>query len=592
MSYEADQKKLEALWAEIDDDAIESGSEDDIDHISESDHNTDSEQDIAIEDVLSDGDSDRETSKTELQNETENKSTDGPPRNGEMYLGKDGTQWNKLASNKQVRTRSENIITHLPGVKHYAKNAKCALDCWQLFFDRQMIKDIVRWTNLKIQQKSITYQNKCMVKPTNECEIKAFIGLLYLAGMFHSNRQNLRDLWQTDGTGVDIFRNTMSINRFQFLMVCLRFDNIENRKDRLAIDKLAPVRGILDKFIENCKQAYTPSQYLTIDEKLESFRGRCAFKQYMPNKPAKYGVKVQALVDARSYYVLNLEVYAGKQPEGPYSVSNSPIDIVERLIQPISGSNRNVTFDNWYTSYELMIKLLKEHKLTSVGTLRKNKRCIPAQFLTVQNREQKTSLFGYQKDITLLSYVPKKNKNVLLLSTMHHDGAVDEATGDKNLPEIISFYNFTKSGVDVVDELSASYNVSRNSRRWPLTLVFSLLNAAAINALVIYRENNQDFKLGRRLFIKMLGFELIHDHISERKNNPRIPRSIRQNIAHFGQDAPAVPPAKVPKLMGRCSVCPRSRDRKTKYFCSNCESLLCLEHAVISCQNCMNSNSD
>lgn len=407
MSYEEEQRKLHALWAESVDDAIDSGSEDDIDHISESDHNTDSEQDITIEDEVDDGESDREPSETE-QNESENGNTDGPPRNREMYLGRDGTKWNKVASNPRVRTRADNIITHLPGVKQYAKNAKSALDCWQLFFDPEMIGDMVRWTNVKIQQKSIAYQNKCMVKSTNEYEMKAFIGLLYLAGMFRSNRQNLRDLWQTDGTGIDIFRNTMSINRFQFLMVCLRFDNIENRKDRLAIDKLAAVRGILDKFVENCKHAYTPSQYVTIDEKLESFRGRCAFKQYIPNKPAKYGIKVQALVDARSYYVLNLEVYPGKQPEGPFCYSNSPIDIVERLIQPISGTNRNVTFDNWYTSYELMIKLLKEHKLTSVGTLRKNKRCIPAQFLSVKNRKPKTSLFGFQKDITLLSYVPKK----------------------------------------------------------------------------------------------------------------------------------------------------------------------------------------
>lgn len=178
------------------------------------------------------------------------------------------------------------------------------------------------------------------------------------------------------------------------------------------------------------------------------------------------------------------------------------------------------------------------------------------------------------------------------MSTMHHDGVIDEATGEKNLPEIIGFYNFTKSGVDVVDELSASYDVSRNSRRWPLTVVFSLLNTAAINALVIYRENNQDFKLARRLFLKMLGFELIRDHISERKNNPRIPRIIRQKIEQFGQETPAVPPAKIPKLMGRCSVCPRSRDRKTKYSCSNCKSLVCLEHAVMTCQNCMNSDSD
>lgn len=160
----------------------------------------------------------------------------------------------------------------------------------------------------------------------------------------------------------------------------------------------------------------------------------------------------------------------------------------------VSGSNRNVTFDNWYTICELMVKLRKNHKLTSVGTLTKNKRCIPPQFVTVKNREPKTSLFGFQKDVTLLSYVPKKNKNVLLMSTMNHDDAITETTWEKSLPEIKSFYNFTKDGVDVVDELSASYNVSRNSRRWPLTIVFSLLNTAAINVLVIYRENNKDIR--------------------------------------------------------------------------------------------------
>lgn len=62
-----------------------------------------------------------------------------------------------------------------------------------------------------------------------------------------------------------------------------------------------------------------------------------------------------------------------------------------------------------------------------------------------------------------MSYIPEKGNNVLLLSSLHHDDLIDEDTGDEKLPEIIIFYNLPKTGVDVTDELSASYNVVRNS---------------------------------------------------------------------------------------------------------------------------------
>lgn len=193
---------------------------------------------------------------------------------------------------------------------------------------------------------------------------------------------------------------------------------------------MAAMRSIFQQFVQCCQNAYTPSEFLTIDEMLLSFRGQCLFRVYIPNKPAKYGIKILALVDAKTFYVLNLEVYAGKQPSGLYQVSNSAFDVVERLIQMVSRSHRNITFDNWFTSYELMLHLLNQHQLTSTGTLRKNKRQIPECF-TKTNREPGSSLFGFQKDITIVSYAPKKNKVVLAMSTLHHDNAIDEATGEK-----------------------------------------------------------------------------------------------------------------------------------------------------------------
>ena len=83
-----------------------------------------------------------------------------------------------------------------------------------------------------------------------------------------------------------------------------------------------------------------------------------------------------------------MEIYAGKQPEGSYKLSNSPADIVKRLIQPISHRGRNVTFDNWFTSVTLAEEILKEHKITIFGTIRKNKREIPPEFISTKGREE------------------------------------------------------------------------------------------------------------------------------------------------------------------------------------------------------------
>lgn len=568
--YERQQAHLLSLWKQMEDQEIEA-----IDA-------NDSEEDNEIDNVSVC--SDYPDLEQEGEQEGEQDVSVQDPRN-KYYLGKDGLKWLKDYPNKTVRTRAENIITRLPGCKPYATQAKSALECFLLFFDNQMLLDIVSHTNQRIAEKSDKWKKSSHYRETTVPELKAVIGLLYLSGTFKSNHRHLYELWNTDGTGMEVFRATMSQRRFEFLVSCLRFDNKENRMERLSIDRLAHIRGLFERFVENCKAAYTPSQYLTIDEKLESFRGRCCFRQYMPNKPAKYGIKVHALVDARTFYVLNMEVYVGLQPVGPYRVSNSPKDIVDRLVAPVSGTHRNITFDNWYSSLELFIKLRETHKLTAVGTIRKNKRDIPPEFVNVKKRQVSSSLFGFQEAFTLVSYCPKKGKVALLLSSLHHDNSIDES--EKKLPEMISFYNLTKGGVDVVDEMSATYSVARNSRRWPLTLFFSMLNSAGINSQIIYTANNDNCRIVRRLFLKKLGFELIDEHVRQRMESPRISRELRTVIRKIlGENLEQLPKRSRPNQQSRCSECPRKRDRKTKYVCESCETFLCLEHALIYCSNC------
>lgn len=129
----------------------------------------------------------------------------------------------------------------------------------------------------------------------------------------------------------------MSLYRFRFLLQHLRFDDKQNREERQQTDKLAPIRDIFDAFVSNCKKCYSLSEYATVDEKLEAFRGRCGFRQYIPSKPNKYGIKIFALVDAKMYYTSNLEVYVGTQPPDPYAADTSAASVALRLCEPIAG---------------------------------------------------------------------------------------------------------------------------------------------------------------------------------------------------------------------------------------------------------------
>ncbi|KAK9693224.1 Transposase IS4 [Popillia japonica] len=147
-------------------------------------------------------------------------------------------------------------------------------------------------------------------------------------------------------------------------------DSRDTRNERKQSDSFTHIREIWEIFIEICRSSYTPSTYLTIDEQLVGFRGRCPFRIYIPNKPAKYGIKIVMLCDSSSKYMIDASPYLGKGT----NTNGLPLatHFVRELTKSVQGSNRNITMDNWFTSIPLADELLKEpYSLTIIGTLRK-----------------------------------------------------------------------------------------------------------------------------------------------------------------------------------------------------------------------------
>ena len=116
-----------------------------------------------------------------------------------------------------------------------------------------------------------------------------------------------------------------------------------------------------------------------------------------------------------------------------------------------------MTTDNFFTSVDLFNRL-KDRSLTLVGTMKQNKKEIPTEFKPARQRPEYSSLLGFTKELTLVSYVLRKNNSVVLLSSLHHDAAICDDTGK---PEIIEYYNKTKGAVDTLDQMCARCTVHR-----------------------------------------------------------------------------------------------------------------------------------
>ena len=110
------------------------------------------------------------------------------------------------------------------------------------------------------------------------------------------------------------YKASFGVNRFENIRRNLRFDDKRTRVERIKQNKLATFSYIWGLFIKNCKTQFFLGAYTTIDKQLVPFSGRCPFLQYMPNKPAKNGIRIFWLCDASLTYASNAKIYVGRQP--------------------------------------------------------------------------------------------------------------------------------------------------------------------------------------------------------------------------------------------------------------------------------------
>ncbi|KAF4514013.1 UNVERIFIED_CONTAM: hypothetical protein B566_EDAN018641, partial [Ephemera danica] len=432
------------------------------------------------------------------------------------FVGKDGTVWDKFPP-ATGRARRNNIRRdHGPRVNIPPTTAITnPVDAFLLFI-QPILRLIVMYTNMRAQRIHADNDYNTPWKDCDEVEIKAFIGLVLLAGVLRQSKHSLTELWSAT-VGPPIFRATMSLHRFKQLSRFLRFDDKDLRP---ADDKFAPIREVWETVNSLFGRYFIPGDNITVDEQLLPYRGRCGFRQYMPSKPDKYGIKFWIATCSTTYYPLNTIPYLGR--EGNQRAVGLGSQVVLSLTEPYYNTGRNITCDNYFTSYALAMEL-QGKGLTLLGTVKKNKTFLPEEFKPNRRRPLASSVFGFTYDTTIVSYVPSIGKSVALLSTTHHDSKIDAETGK---PEIIMDYNATKGGVDTLDQMAHTYTSKRSVKRWPMAVFYNLLDLCGIAAYVIWTIMYPDWKrtqknFRRRLFLYDVACNLLYPQIGRRYQTMR-----------------------------------------------------------------------
>lgn len=161
--------------------------------------------------------------------------------------------------------------------------------------------------------------------------------------------------------------------------------------------------------------------------------------------------------------------------------------------------------------------------------------------------------------------MPKKNRSVIVLSSMHHYARIPDEANIQHKPDILLYYNETKSGVDNLDHLLRLYSCKRKVNRWPVCLFFNMLNCAAFAAYFVWMKKYPEWNQGQLykscLFLRELDRPMLEEYMYRRLENPQyFTPDMKLSFNALGIDIPHVAAAIPAEVHFLCS---RSRSENS-----------------------------
>ena len=578
--FDVDAATLALLNESSDDDSTDSeeepcmhnDEEDDIllSEYGESDNNVSSDFDDL--DLMSDSDTENSSSETH--------SDDSDQTFGSNPTVPDPT-WHSRGS-----ARSRFPFNGNPGLKVNVQDTEDPISFFELYFDDALINLIVQQTNLYAQQviaeKDGRLKKRSRMKEWKETdadEIKLYLAMLLLQGIVRKPKKTLY-FSKKSSLNTPFFRRIFSCDRFLLLSKFLHFTNNDDTEDVSSVpQKLVKLWPVLQHIKNKFSSVYVPEEHVSIDESLMLWKGRLSWKQYIPSKRARYGIKSYEICESSTGYIWDFFVYTGKSTEYNSAYENESsvgAKAILTLAHDLLDKGYCISMDNFFSSTHLF-DLLCSRSTDAVGTVRANSKGLPKKLM--KKKLNKGDVAAMYKD-KLMALRWRDKKCVQMLSTIHDATTVEvESRGKtKQKPKVCVDYNDRMGGVDLSDAYLASYPSARKRMKKYYKKQFRhILDMATFNAFILYKKCGGE--MSRLTFILTLVDRIVEKHHSlQRQMKPGRPsreqNPLRLTERHFPDFIPST--SSNPKPTRRCHVCYSHKPRKqTHFMCNQCDKALC-----------------
>ncbi|CAH1995954.1 unnamed protein product [Acanthoscelides obtectus] len=179
------------------------------------------------------------------------------------------------------------------------------------------------------------------------------------------------------------FVKTMREYRFRLIHKFIHFADNNFLDNDPHVRKLYKIKPIIDHLQNKFRSVYIPGKNISVDESLMGWKGRLSWKQYIPSKRKRFGIKFYMLCESSTGYVYNFFVYTGADTNYGHKYIEQPIAarIVLSLCDSLLNKGHCLFLDNFYTSPHLVEELTKR-RTDCVGTMRINRKGIPQDIKT------------------------------------------------------------------------------------------------------------------------------------------------------------------------------------------------------------------
>lgn len=444
------------------------------------------------------------------------------------------------------------------------------------------------------------YYPKYMKDVTIE-ELKAFVGLrLIIENCLQKRRYP--DYWKSDGKQFVIetpgFNKVMSRDRF---LAIWSFLHIIDEQDP-AIDKtdrIYKVRPLINSLLTKFRQFYNPGEHLSLDEGMIPCKNRLAIKQFIKDKPIKWGIKAFLLCDSRNGYIYNAEVYTGRENLDHPNLGITG-NVVTRLLTSCDLNNKGhcLFMDRYYNSVTLFDHLHEVEQTHAIGTAMTNRKHFPVDVAKSKLKKRGESAHSCRGPITAVAWMDKKKIHFLSnCSDPTELSSVHRRTKDGSLvavpcPQVVTDYNKFMGGTDLNDQMTRLQK-SRRHYKWPRRLFLKSMMWALYNSYILYREvTSQSTTFSQ--YVDTLCHDLIGTHRSTHVHKPLrgAPIPVERRLQEVGLH---MPEKREDTGKGQtCKVCSSKvnyynkhktinggvvppRVSKSQIRCSECEVYLCVK---------------